>query len=310
MDMSIQKYMAFVKTAEYGSFTKAAEILQYSQSGISRMIHDLEEEWNVVLLERGRAGVRLTSDGVRLLERAKGICVEYEKLRQEVEELNGLESGLIRIGTFSSVATHWLPYLIEGFQKKYPNIQYEFLIGDYTEIEHWIAIGRVDCGFLRLPTDPAYETIEMKDDPFMAVLPREIPREASGKEDKKTDSAKGTKERFHITEFDGAEFLLLEKEENTEVSDVLKKYHINPNIRVTTWDDYSIMSMVERGIGYAILPELILKRVPYEVDIRPLDVHAYRKIGLAYKGRASASAAMRRFMEYIVENAGRIRDYL
>lgn len=57
MDMNILKYMAFVRTVEYGSFTKAAEILNYSQSGISRMINDLEKEWKVVLLERSRAGV-------------------------------------------------------------------------------------------------------------------------------------------------------------------------------------------------------------------------------------------------------------
>lgn len=44
-DMNIQKYMAFVKAVELGSFTKAAEILDYSQSGISRMINDLEKEW-------------------------------------------------------------------------------------------------------------------------------------------------------------------------------------------------------------------------------------------------------------------------
>ena len=46
MEMNIQKYMSFVKTVEYGSFTKASEILNYSQSGISRMIGDLEKEWN------------------------------------------------------------------------------------------------------------------------------------------------------------------------------------------------------------------------------------------------------------------------
>lgn len=45
MDMNMQKYMAFVETVEYGSFTKAAQRLNYSQSGISRMIHDLETEW-------------------------------------------------------------------------------------------------------------------------------------------------------------------------------------------------------------------------------------------------------------------------
>lgn len=67
MDMNIQKYMAFVKTIELGSFTKAAEALSYSQSAISRMIHDLEKEWKVSLLERSKNGVKLTSDGYKLL---------------------------------------------------------------------------------------------------------------------------------------------------------------------------------------------------------------------------------------------------
>lgn len=49
--MNIQKYMAFVKAVELGSFTKAAEILDYSQSGISRMINDLEKEWEIFLLK-------------------------------------------------------------------------------------------------------------------------------------------------------------------------------------------------------------------------------------------------------------------
>ncbi len=65
--MNIQKYRALVKAVEYGSFTKAAEVLNYSQSGISRMISDLETEWGVNLLERGKAGVSLTSDGLKLL---------------------------------------------------------------------------------------------------------------------------------------------------------------------------------------------------------------------------------------------------
>ena len=51
MDMNILKYLAFIRTVEYGSFTRAAELLNYSQPGISRMISDLEREWNVTLLE-------------------------------------------------------------------------------------------------------------------------------------------------------------------------------------------------------------------------------------------------------------------
>ena len=122
MDMNIQKYLAFVKTVEYGSFTKAAERLNYSQSGISRMINDLEKEWKISLLERSRSGVRLTSDGLTLLPYAKSVCEEYGKLQAQVDEINGLQSGIIRIGTFSSVATHWLPNIIKMFQNDYPNI--------------------------------------------------------------------------------------------------------------------------------------------------------------------------------------------
>ena len=151
MDMNLLKYMAFLKTVEYGSFTRAAEVLKYSQSGISRMIHDLESEWKVSLLERSRASVRLTSAGVALLPYAKSLCIEYQNLQDQVDALHELRSGVIRIGTFSSVATHWLPGMIQHFQQDYPNIDYELLLGDYGEIETWLQEGRVDCGFLRLP---------------------------------------------------------------------------------------------------------------------------------------------------------------
>lgn len=96
--MNIQKLLAFVKTVEYGSFTKAAEILSYSQSGISRMIHDLETEWSVSLLERGRSGVRLTSDGLKLLSYAKNVCSEYQKLQMQIDELHGLRAPHRRFG--------------------------------------------------------------------------------------------------------------------------------------------------------------------------------------------------------------------
>lgn len=158
-NMNIQKYMAFIKTVEYGSFTKAAQFLDYTQSGISHMINDLEAEWGVALLERDRSGVRITSDGLKLLPYAKRVCEANNQLLAMIDELHGLKSGLIRIGTFSSVATHWLPNMIRTFQTEYPNIEFELLLGDYTEIENWVIEGRVDFGFLRLPAKSDLETI-------------------------------------------------------------------------------------------------------------------------------------------------------
>ena len=285
MDTGIQKYMAFIKTVEYGSFTRAAEVLSYSQSGISRMIKDLENEWRVSLLERGKNGVRLTSDGMKLLPYARQVCEAYQTLQMKVDALNGLESGIIRIGTFSSVAAHWLPNIIRAFQQDYPNIDYELLLGDYTEIENWIAEGRVDCGFLRLPTRPEFETVFLEQDDFLAVLPENHPLAWC--------------ERFPLDAFCDEPFLLLEKGENREVSDVFRRYGLSPDVRCTLWDDFAIMSMVESGMGLSILPRLILKRIPYRVVLKELDVPAYRNIGLAVRKKETVSLAMKRFMDYL-----------
>lgn len=285
MDMSIQKYRAFVKTVECGSFTKAAELLNYSQSGISRMIHDLEKEWNVVLLERSKSGVRLTSSGQKLLPHAENVCREYEKLQSEVDELKGLKSGLIRIGTFSSVATHWLPNIIREFQKDYPNIDYELLLGDYTEIEEWIQEGRVDCGFLRLPTKTELDTVFLEQDRLLVVLPEGHPL--------------AELEKIPVSELCGEPFMLLEKGAKAEVSEIFERSNLTPTVHFTTWDDYAIMAMVEGGLGISVLPELILNRIPYKIITRELEIPAYRNIGLAMRNRKSAALAVQRFLEYL-----------
>ncbi|MBR2151829.1 MAG: LysR family transcriptional regulator [Clostridia bacterium] len=285
MDMNLQKYLSFVKTVEYGSFTKAAEILNYTQSGISRMIADLEKEWGVTLLERSKYGVKPTSDGMKLLPYAQNLCADFDKLKMQVDELNGLQSGLIRIGTFSSVATHWLPNIIKEFQKDYPNIDYELLLGDYTEIEEWIHTGRVDCGFLRLPTHPDFETIFLEKDKLMAIIPEDHPLKDN--------------EKFPVTALCDEPFMLLEKGAKAEISEIFERNNLTPNVKFTTWDDYAVMSMVESGLGIAILPELILKRVPYKIIAKELDVSAYRNIGLALRDKKTASLAVKRFIEYL-----------
>ncbi|MCM1113291.1 MAG: LysR family transcriptional regulator [Muribaculum sp.] len=285
MDTNIQKYMAFVRTVEYGSFTKAAEALNYSQSGISRMIGDLEKEWNVFLLERGRSGVRLTSDGLRLLPYAQNVCGEFQKLQMQVDELNGLQSGLIRIGTFSSVATHWLPNMIREFQKDYPNIDYELLLGDYTEIEEWILNGRVDCGFLRLPAYAELETVFLEQDKLLAILPEGHPL--------------AELEKIPVQALCSEPFMLLEKGAKAEISEIFERCGLAPKVRFTTWDDYAIMSMIESGLGISILPQLILKRVPYRIVARQLDIPAYRNIGFALRDKKTASLAVRRFLDYL-----------
>ncbi|MEE3952680.1 LysR family transcriptional regulator [Peribacillus frigoritolerans] len=283
--MNIQKYMAFVKAAEFGSFTKAAVALDYTQSGISRMINDLETEWGVFLFERGRAGISLTSDGLKLLPQLKRICNEHEILMTQIEDLHDMQSGMIRIGTFSSVATHWLPNIIRIFKKDYPKIDFELLLGDYTEIESWILNGRVDFGFVRLPSKTELETTFLEQDRLLVVIPQNHPL--------------ANCEKFPINELLNSPFMLLEKGAKAEISEIFEKHHISPQVNFTTWDDYAIMSMVENGLGISILPELILQRIPHKIIAKELEVPAFRTIGIAMREQKSLSLASKRFLEYL-----------
>ncbi|TWK22848.1 HTH-type transcriptional regulator GltC [Bacillus licheniformis] len=283
--MNIQKYVAFVKVVELGSFTKAAQSLDYTQSGISRMINDLETEWGVSLFERGRAGINLTSDGLKLLPQLKRICNEHEILMTQIEELHDIKTGMIRIGTFSSVATHWLPNMIRIFKKDYPKIDFELLLGDYTEIESWILNGRVDFGFVRLPSKPDLDTIFVEQDRLLVVMPLNHPLASC--------------EKFPIDNLLNSPFMLLEKGAKAEISEIFEMHQISPQVNFTTWDDYAIMSMVENGLGISILPELILKRIPHKIIAKELEIPAFRNIGIATRDQKSLSLASKEFLEYL-----------
>jgi DNA-binding transcriptional LysR family regulator len=283
--MNIQKYRALVKAVEYGSFTKAAEASNYTQSGVSRMISDLETEWGISLLERGKAGVSLTSDEAKLLPMIQRICNEQEMLLAQVNNLHDMQLGLIRIGTFSSVATHWLPNIIKRFQKDYPKIEFELLLGDYKEIENWIQEGRVDFGFLRLPAIIELKTVPLEKDRLLVILPKDHPFADCDK--------------FPMKELEKNPFILLEKGGKAEISAIFERNHLSPQVHFTTWDDYAIMSMVENGLGISILPELILRRIPYHVVTKELEVPAYRNIGIAMRNQMSLSLAVQRFLEYL-----------
>ena len=285
MENGLGKYLAFVKTVETGSFTKAAEQLHYAQSSVSKMIADLEREWRVALLERSRSGVCLTSAGERILPLVRRLLNDQRELCDSIDEMNGIQSGIVRIGTFASVAIHWLPAVFAEFQKDYVGIEYEMLLGDYDEVERWIDEGRVDCGFLRLPTELPFDTELLEMDEYRVVLP--------------VGHLLARQETVGIGQLEDQPFLLLEHGGKTEVSRLLEESGVHPHVRFTTWEDFAILAMAERGLGVGILPSMILRRNPYAVEIRPLAVPFYRPIGIAVKDRERLGPATRKFMEYL-----------
>ena len=199
--------------------------------------------------------------------------------------MKGLKSGLIRIGSFSSAAAHWLPNIIREFQKDYPDIEYELLLGDYDEIEQWIREGKVDCGFLRLPAKGEMETIFLEQDRLLVVLPEGHPL--------------AELEKIPVSAITEEPFLLLKNGENADALEIFGRSMSAPKVRFTSEDGFAVLAMVENGLGVSILPELILKRGSRGIASRELEIPVYRNLGIGWQEKQSASLAVKRFMEYL-----------
>lgn len=284
--MSLQKYTALLKTVELGSISRAAEQMGYTQSAVSRMIADLEEEWGIELLRRSRAGIEVSSACQKLMPVLQAIAADCRELDYTVGEIHGLHTGLVRVGTFTSVSDVWLPGLLTSFQQQYPNIEFELLNSEnYAEIESWIRHGKVDCGFVSLPTASELQACFLKRDMLMAVLPLDHPLV--------------DKPFFPVRRLELERFIKLKEDVDYEISRFLDQLPFRPNLCYEVSSDHTILSMVEKGLGMSIMHSLMAEDCRYRVTWKDFDHHQYRDIGIATAKNVRLSSAVRLFVEHV-----------
>lgn len=296
--MSIQKYIAFIRVVELGSISKAAEDLGYTQSAVSRMIADLEASWGLSLLRRSRAGLTLSSDGIQLLPYIKELCKKYRDMQEKANALRGIETGYIRIGTFSSMSTQYLPEILKLFESRYPKIEFQLKNMDYVDLEEALCAGEVDCGFICSPLSEQIKSTFLIRDRMMAVLPPEH---------ELVDA-----EHYPLQRLTTERFIKLSDDRSNDVSFVLqlfKKILNAPlNIFCDVNDDYSVMAMVESGLGVSVLPELVTKRMPFNVVLKEFEPPQYRDISIAVRRSARPSPATERFIQVVTEYFSALRQ--
>ncbi len=284
--MSVNKYQMFLKTVECGSFSKAAAEMSFTQSAVSHAVQALENELNITLLSRNRGGVVLTADGRALLPRIEKLCAAHHELMQSAAELNGMDAGFVRVATFSSVSAQWLPSILKSFGERYPNIEFEVVTGDYYgQSEDWILQGKVDCGFLRLPSVKHLQTYALYRDELQVILPCGHPLADS--------------DPFPAASLSTEPFIFLEEGQDYEISAALDKMGIRPNVKYTAREDRTMLAMVSKGLGISLLPELMVRHSPYPVVACRAPERFYRNIGIAVKDKKALSAATRRFVDYV-----------
>ncbi len=281
--MDSSKFSALLKSIEYGSLTKAAEELGYTQAGLTHMMNRLEKEIGITLLQRTKSGVALTADGEVLLPLIKDFTQKSILLENAINNLKTGNDKVIRIAAYASITNHWMPLIISKFKEDFPNIKIELHVGYIDDITKLIESGEIDLGFISRQDNVHGDWIHLQSDPLYAVLPPD--NDFSG-------------ESVPISFLDGKQFFMPTYGYDYDIANTLERHLVKPLISPTALDDATIVSMVSHGLGYSILPKLVINNINANFIAKPLAPSSYRELGILMKSKNLLSPAAHKFIKY------------
>ena len=285
--MDITKIRAYLTAIDTGSLTRAAEQLNYTPSALSRMMSSMEQEAGMALLVRFPRGVTPTAAAAELIPAMRRLTRDDEELAQMVSRLNGLQTGHLAIGTYTSIAERWLPPVIKRFAADYPNVDIELREGIGQELDGLLAEGRVDLCFCSHRKDYQGDWFPLADDPLLAVVPVTHPaaRQSS----------------YRLEDCGGEALIMASAGADCDVLEVMRSSGLHPNVRYSTYEDYAALALIECGLGIGVMNELITKRHDANVVKLPLNPPQAITMGIAIPSLENATPVARRFIDYALE---------
>lgn len=288
-ELNTQKIKILLAAIDKGSLTKAGQALGYTQSYLTQIMKSFEDEVGFPLLIKTNRGVEPTEEARLLLPAMRRLVECEERIEQEIAELQGLHKGTIRIGTYVSTSVYWVPQIIEYFQNNYPQVVFQIEELGHDEMINGLVEGSLDIALMSRPEErTSIDFIPILEDPLLITFP-------AGHELSKYD-------RVPVEKLNDYPFIMTYKSYDKDPHRVFEDAGFTPEVRYYSRDDFAVLSMVQRGLGLAILPELTINEFPGNYGTRMLDPEAHRTLGIGLRAREYAGPLARFVIRYIREN--------
>jgi DNA-binding transcriptional LysR family regulator len=247
MDMKALRY--FSEVVRQNGFRRASSTLHVTQPAISRVIGQLEEEFEVTLLVREPRGVKLTVEGEVLYRHAGQILRQAENLVSELRDLRSMATGVLRIGLPPMTGSTFFGNVITEFRRRYPGIQLHIAEYGTNQLESALADGRVEMAAAMLPVETnAFLTQTFVQDRVALLCARAHPL--------------ATRRKVSLDELAHETFVAFT--DDFKINDVIDKAcrlrGFVPSVAGRSSHLDLIVSMVTSGMGVALLPESVCRK--------------------------------------------------
>ncbi len=254
--MTITQLHYVLAVAEHRNFTKAAEKVFVTQPTLSMQIQKLEEELKVKIFDRGKKPIELTEIGAKIVEQARNIVNESDRIRDIVDQQKGFVGGEFKLGIIPTVMPTLLPMFLTNFIKKYPKVNLKIEELHTENIIEQLEEGHLDAAIAATPLE--LEDIKERVlyyEPFVGYVPFNHRLEKE--------------ENLKVSELDIEDVLLLEDghcfKENVLNLCKASRTSTNKNFQLESGSFETLVKLANEGLGMTLLPYL------HTLDLREKD---------------------------------------
>ena len=286
--MDSKKLEILMTAVNLGSFSKASEVVGYTQSGLTHLINWLEREIGMTLIRRDHSGIALTEDGEALLPAIREYLSATARLENQIEAITKKRTATIRIAAYASVAMHWMPEILYRFRRVCPDTDVDLRMVDH-ELEPFELLeeGRTDVIFAARQSHVNCDWTPLYNDIMYAILPEDYPT--------------GGRDSFPIEEFDGKEFLMPYGRFDIDVNAALSPKGVRPQIRPCHVDDETVIRMVSKGLGVSMMTEIMMRGRTQGVQTLPVTPRAGRELGMGMPLRKNMPEEVLRLRDCVLD---------
>ena len=265
--MDSKKLEILMTAIDLGSFTKASEVVGYTQSGLTHMMDALEREVGFSLLQRDHNGIQLSPQGRQLMPAIREFLQANANLENQINAISEQKKEVIRIAAYASIAMHWMPEILYRFRRVCPDTDVDLRMVDH-ELEPFELLeeGRTDVIFAARQSHVNCDWTPLYNDIMYAILPEDYPT--------------GGRDSFPIEEFDGKEFLMPYGRFDIDVNAALSPKGVRPQIRPCHVDDETVIRMVSKGLGVSMMTEIMMRGRTHGVKTLPVSPKTGRELGI------------------------------